>query len=734
MKKVAVVYSSKFGHTKQYADWLAADIGDADVINAASFNPTQFLAYKLVIFASGVYSDKLPIMDFIKKNISSVKPAKSMVMAVSWYTNDSEEAKAKLIADNYPEEFKNVVPMYVVNSGIDKKQISPVDSMKLLATQAMIAKKDGRTSDDINILSILKGYSDPTDKENLESIKAAVEKFFTAPKKEAPAAKTPISSPAPKAAAPVDISVPKPKAETASAPAPEAVHIPKPMDVADMKNESDALSSLEDAFKALKAPKPAPAPAAPKAEIKPEAEPAPKAEAKPAPKVTPVQKAVVSSVKSAIAAMDKGESGNYSPVPSYEDADKAESASLSSMAMKFEDKAEAETAEAVPVIEPFALNASPESMAEASWDSVTAKVVESVSKPEPAPADEPVKQEAEDSHQHKNSYMELFAKRRRGVIEEESAPEIKAETAAVPKPAVPKASETKRVSNPTADDIISSIDNIGAALPKSAVPVTPKPVSSHADLGDGMDFDFIEEQKPSASKRALNAVQDLAKAKAEAEKEAAKAKEEAERLSAENAAEEEALHKQEVSSSFIEKMKHDMAALAEESEYEIEHEHEIESAGLRGEFSMDEEDDDELEGFTFDNDIAYDLNEIEIDTPPIGDISLETFHRESYFEPEQSKTDFDLKKLQEEINASIETNRATKERMMNRYGKKQKEEVHNPFAVQFEEDESKNKKKKQPTETKRLADPIDPDIFFKKPGKDYNDSMDTMPEIKFNKK
>ena len=77
------------------------------------------------------------------------------------------------------------VPLYVVNSGIDKKQISPVDSMKLLAVQAMIAKKDGRSSDDINILSILKGYFDPTAKENLDSIKAGIEKFFTEPKKEA---------------------------------------------------------------------------------------------------------------------------------------------------------------------------------------------------------------------------------------------------------------------------------------------------------------------------------------------------------------------------------------------------------------------------------------------------------------------------------------------------------------------------------------------------------------------
>ncbi|MGN0675178.1 MAG: flavodoxin family protein, partial [Oscillospiraceae bacterium] len=248
MKKVAVVYSSKFGHTKQYADWLKGDLDDVDVINIAGFNPTQLLAYKLIIFACGVYGDKLSVMDFIKKNLSAINPQKIMIMAVSWYTNDSEEAAKKLIEENYPEQFKNVVPIYVVNSGIDKKKVSPMDTMKLLAAQVMIEKKDGRSSDDINALAILKGYADQTSKDNLESIKKGIEEYFNPVKKETPA-------PEPKETVSAPEVKPAPVPEIKPVSKPEQERTVKPMDVSEMKSDADALSSLENAFKALKAPK-----------------------------------------------------------------------------------------------------------------------------------------------------------------------------------------------------------------------------------------------------------------------------------------------------------------------------------------------------------------------------------------------------------------------------------------------------------------------------------------------
>lgn len=742
MKKVAIVYTSKFGHTKQYADWLAAHMGkdDADVINVATFNPTQLLAYKLIIFASGVYGDKMPIMDFVKKNIMGISTAKTMMMAVSWYTNDSEEAVQKLTEENYPDQFKGKVPLYVINSGIDKKKISVADKAKLLASQVMIEKKDGRSNDDINILAILKGYSDATSEENLDSIKKGIEEYFNPPKKEEP-------KPAPKAE-----PVPKPAAVAASVPEvkpePKPQPVPKPMAASEMTSDADALSSLENAFKALKAPKPEPKPAAepapkpmpvnemtsdadalaslenafkalsapkpePVAEVKPEPKPELVAEIKPEPKPIPKpvtnQAEVVSSVKSAIRAMSNGSlNTNYAPAPTFANAKSEENNGIGGIDMNHGENDTVEAAKEKPASVIGKIDLSSE--AGMSWDLVTRTAEEINADTDAVKPSNDVKPAADTS---KNSYMELFAKRRKKSDEEASAPVTEVKPVPEVKPApIERPVPSQNVSSV---DVLSEFDFISGTAP--AAPVAPvKPVSTvETTAAVDMDvYDFMDADKPKASSRALNAVQDLAKAKAEAEKEAAKKAAEAqaaasveERPAADN--------------SFIEKMKMDMAALAEESQHEIE-----------GNAVSSEE--EEIDGFTFSNDIDYDLGAIEIDTPPIGEVSLETIHK---FDdtPTERNTDFDLKKLQEEINASIESNKVNKEKMMNRYNKKPKEEVHNPFAVQFEEDESKNKKKKKGSEigSKRLEDPLDPDVFFSRPTRnaDFMMPSDSMPEIKF---
>ena len=808
MKKVAIVYTSKFGHTKQYADWLLAHLGkeEADVINVAGFNPTQLLAYKLIIFASCVYGDKMPIMEFVKKNIMGISTAKTMFLAVGWYTNDSEEAVQKLIEENYPDQFKGKVPLYVVNSGIDKKKISVADKAKLIASQVMIEKKDGRSNDDINILAIMKGYSDPTAEENLASIKKGIEEYFNPPKKEEPkpipkAEPVPAPTPAP---APIPVPVPEVKLEPA----------PKPMEASEMTSDADALSSLENAFKALKAPKPEPTPApapkpapkpvdatasssdadalaslenafkalgAPKpapvsepkpepvvevkpepvVEVKPEpvveVKPEPVAEVKPANNMpTQTQKEIASSVRSVIKAMNNGSlNTNYVPAPTFSepksDDVKANQIELDSMAG--ENKFESGSINTIGNIDLYA-------DAGKSWDTVTQPEFEAKlepvveAKPEPVveakpePVVEAKPEPVVDSASPKNSYMELFAKRRRKAEEEtaeakpepvvevkpEPVVEVKPEPVVETKPepvveAKPEPVVVKpvRVEKPAATehasavDVLSEFDFISDTAKHEPVAPVSKPVSAvETTAAVDMDvYDFMDSDKPKASSRALNAVQDLAKAKAKAEEEAAK-------KAAEEAAAKEAEKSAPVANNdFIAQMKKDMEALAEESQHELE----------IGNVSMNEDESEEIDGFTFSNDLDYDLSEIEIDTPPIGEVSLETIHKFDD-EPKLDSTDFDFKKLQEEINASIESNKANKEKMLSRHAKKPKEEVHNPFAVQFDEDESKSKKKKKGPEigAKRLDDPLDPDVFFSRPTKktpEWNMPSETMPEIKF---
>ena len=718
MKTIAIVYSSKYGHTKQYADWLKEDV-DADAIDIGKFNITQMLAYKLVIFACGVYGDKLSIMDFVKKNVTAIPTQKTMIMAVGWYTNDSKEAKEKLINDNYPPEFKGKVPMYVVNSGIDKKQISKMDSVKLVAAKLAIEKKDGRSNDDINALGILNGYSDYTSKDNLENLKKGIDEFLNPPQpapepKAAPAAKT-----APAKAAPASAS--KPAAKPAS--------------------EADALAdSVEEAFKHLGAKpvirNPEPPKPEPKAEVPAPAPAAEEQHAEPVIKFNANGKVVVSSVLDAINSLN-GTPQQSAPKPEPMVVEAVKPAPVAEP--KPEPVAEVKPAPvAEPKPEPVAevkpapvAEPKPEPVAEVKPAPVAEPKPEPVAEVKPAPVAEPkpepvaeVKPEpAPEPAKKTNSYMELFAKRRRASAEEApkaeepvvSAPVQQAaepvaeisvpqpEPVPAPAPAIPRPGPT-----PEADLDFGGLD-FGAAASTASAPApaptpAPQPAPAASNELDLDSYDFIGDSKPSVSSRAMNAVQALAKAKEDAEREAAqKAKE---------------------LPSDEEITQNNYYNSTEEQGFEMSADDDggiIVEASAPAEY---EEESDGLEAFEFTNDIDYDV-EAELDIKFVEPEDIEPVKHES-------KNDLDIKKLQEEINASIESNRAAKEKMMARYGKK-KEEPHNPFAVQFDEDEDKKKKKskKAAPEPKFLDDPIDPDIFFGKSNKGMDFNTGSMPEIRF---
>lgn len=736
MKTIAIVYSSKYGHTKQYADWLKEDV-DADAIDIGKFNITQMLAYKLVIFACGVYGDKLSIMDFVKKNVTAIPTQKTMVMAVGWYTNDSKEAKEKLINDNYPPEFKGKVPMYVVNSGIDKKQISKMDSVKLVAAKLAIEKKDGRSSDDINALGILNGYSDSTSKDNLESIKKGIDEFLNPPQpapKAAPAAKA-APAPAPKAA-------PAAKTAPASAPkaAPAAKAAPAPKPAAKPANDADALAnSVEEAFKHLGAKPVIHNPEPPKPEPKAEAPaPAPAAEeqsAEPVIKFNANGKVVVSSVLDAINSLN-GTPPQSAPKPepmvveAVKPAPAAEPKPAPAAEVKPAPAAEPKPApvaevKPAPAAEPKpapvaevkpapAAEPKPAPAAEVKPVPVAEPKPEPVAEVKPEPVPEPTPEPAKKT----NSYMELFAKKRRASAEEAPRVEEPAVSAPVqqaaepvaeipvpqPEPAPAPAPIPRPGPTPEADLDFGGLDfGVAASAPAPAPTPAPQPAPAAAAASGELDldsYDFIGESKPAVSSRAMNAVQALAKAKEDAEREAAQKAAEQERI------------------------QNDNYNNAEEQSFEMSAD---EDDGIIVETSSPadyEEESDGLEAFEFTNDFDYDV-EAELDIKFVEPESLEPVKHES-------KNNLDIKKLQEEINASIESNRAAKERMEARYGKK-KEEVHNPFAVQFDEDEDKKKRKnkKAAPEPKFLDDPIDPDIFFGKPNKDRDFNTGSMPEIRF---
>ena len=821
MKDIAVVYATKYGHTKQYAEWMKEEAG-ADIFAAASFTPTKALEYKAVVFAGGVYGDKILIMDWLKKNLGQVNVNKMIIAAVSWYCNDSEEAKARLIAENYPEQFKNVVPLIVINSGIDKKKTSVMDKAQLLAAQSSINKHDVRTADDINALAIIKGYSDSTSKDNLKGLIAAVQNIIDPPKKSAQRAaeeirealKEPPKPAAEAKSAPTVPVQPKPAAETPT-PVPTAVPKPEPPKPVQPKPSAPSgdhvVTSLDDALAALssgnvllnkppvhqhKPVEAAETTAREEAPVQPKEEPKAEAPKPVQPKPSaPMGEHVVTSLDDALAALSSGnvllnhppvhqhnapEAPKAEPVkeevkvevpqpvqpePVKEEIKVEESKPVQAEPVKEEVKVEVPqpvqpepVKEEIKVEEPKPVQTEPvkeepkaeipkpvhiEPKREAEENDNVLSIADDIAeltaptpaavpkfeaapkpapmpKPEmptrpapapmptstptaaPTPAPMPAPKPASTAPKH-NSYMDLFSRKKPTA---EPAPVQAAAPTPTPAP-VPKPAPTA-APEPISDMLF---DPIGVSAPTPAPAPSPAPASS---AGIDFDFDILGNESSTAnrtSSRALNAVEDLAKAKAKAEAERLKNERDREEQAARNAAAAKADNTYDIINNSIDLDVTDNGAPSNDSAL---FGNETEKRDI-GNISMDDEaETEETADETFGDDVMFvdDYDDSELDGLTAADLLA----------PEQpvQQSDhkrMDFKKLQQEIEESIELNRQIRD----------KERTRN-----MRESERKALAEAEKTPKKGIKQPEDADIFFKRPGKDYY-SSDSMPEIKFNR-
>jgi flavodoxin len=55
LKTIAVIYKSKDGTTRRYAEWLAEDLG-ASLFEATTIKPNQLMDFDIVIYGGGLYA------------------------------------------------------------------------------------------------------------------------------------------------------------------------------------------------------------------------------------------------------------------------------------------------------------------------------------------------------------------------------------------------------------------------------------------------------------------------------------------------------------------------------------------------------------------------------------------------------------------------------------------------------------------------------------------------------
>jgi len=80
-KKTLVLFDSKYGSTKKYAEWICKDL-NCDIFEAKKFDKNLFENYEIIIFGSGLYAGSIAVKNVLVKNFERIKNKKTALFTV----------------------------------------------------------------------------------------------------------------------------------------------------------------------------------------------------------------------------------------------------------------------------------------------------------------------------------------------------------------------------------------------------------------------------------------------------------------------------------------------------------------------------------------------------------------------------------------------------------------------------------------------------------------------------
>ena len=106
MSKTIVVYKTKYGSTKSYAQWIGEDLG-CNFVDAKDIKIDELLQYDTIIYGGGLYAEIINGVSLITKNIEKLKDKKIIVYTTGITPLD---VRAYYDGEVLEKNFKNGVP------------------------------------------------------------------------------------------------------------------------------------------------------------------------------------------------------------------------------------------------------------------------------------------------------------------------------------------------------------------------------------------------------------------------------------------------------------------------------------------------------------------------------------------------------------------------------------------------------------------------------------------------
>lgn len=167
--KGIILYQSKYGSTKRYAQWLQ-EITGFDLIETKKADIKKVMNYNMIILGGGVYASGILGFSFIKKNIDTLKNKKIVVFCVGASPYD-EKAYNQVKEMHFKNKLKDI-PLFYCRGAWDMENMSMIDRNLCKMLQKAVSRQNPDTYEPWQkaLMCVGKDKCDWTDKEYLNPL------------------------------------------------------------------------------------------------------------------------------------------------------------------------------------------------------------------------------------------------------------------------------------------------------------------------------------------------------------------------------------------------------------------------------------------------------------------------------------------------------------------------------------------------------------------------------------
>lgn len=144
MKKIAVVYQSKYGATKKYAEWIAEELS-GNLFERRNTKLSDLEPYDTIIYGGGLYAGGVCGIDLITKNFDLLRN-KNLILFTCGLADPMNKKNTDHIKQNlnkvFTPEMQNKIKVFHLRGAIDYAKLGIVHKAMMTMLYKMTSKKD----------------------------------------------------------------------------------------------------------------------------------------------------------------------------------------------------------------------------------------------------------------------------------------------------------------------------------------------------------------------------------------------------------------------------------------------------------------------------------------------------------------------------------------------------------------------------------------------------------------